>query len=483
MQQSQHQQSQHQKHQNEEGLNPQQYAAIEHEEGPLLVLAGAGSGKTRVVTQRIARLIEKGVPSDAILGLTFTNKAAKEMQERVRRLCHQTVLISTFHSLGARILRESIHHIDYESSFTIYDEDDIEKVIKSCLTELNIVESDLPKGPSKEQKLDVNTFRSLISRSKNAMLSPGQTGLLTSKKPSEAEKYLPHVYALYQKKLKTSNALDFDDLLYLTVRLFQDCPEVLQFYQQRWNYLLIDEYQDTNQSQYQMVQHLVGRHHNLFVVGDPDQSIYSWRGANMQNILDFEKDYPKAHVVRLEQNYRSTTTILDASNALITQNAQRYKKALWSLLGKGDPISLHKAVDDRQEAQFVVRNIAKQRAHGFALHDMAIFYRTNFQSRVFEDALIHARIPYAMIGGLSFYQRKEIKDLIAYLRMVQSNHDVLGFERSLQIPKEGSAPPVLKGCAMEPSKQRCRFSPTAKNSWRCPSGPLICASMPNKRLL
>lgn len=416
---------------NKDGLNPHQYAAIEHEEGPLLVLAGAGSGKTRVVTMRIARLIEKGVSSEKILGLTFTNKAAGEMQERVHTLCQQTVLIATFHSLGARILRESITHLGYETSFTIYDEDDIEKVMKSCLVELGMGEG------SKEDKLDVRTFRTLVSRAKNAMLSPGQICLMDAEEPSEAERRLPQVYMLYQKKLKTFNALDFDDLLYLTVRLFQEHPEVLQYYQQRWNYLLIDEYQDTNQCQYQLVQHLVARHHNLFVVGDPDQSIYSWRGANMQNILDFEKDYPKAHVVRLEQNYRSTTTILDASNALITKNEQRYKKELWSLLGKGELIKLHKASDDRQEAQFVIKNIVKHRAQGVALHDMVIFYRTNFQSRVFEDALLGARIPYAMVGGLSFYQRKEIKDLIAYLRVVQSNHDVLSFERSLHMPKRG----------------------------------------------
>lgn len=416
------------------GLNPEQYAAIEHEQGPLLIVAGAGSGKTSVVTKRIARLIEKNVPSESILALTFTNKAATEMQERVRRICHQTVLISTFHSLGARILRESIGHLGYESSFTIYDEDDIEKVMKSCLLDLGLGDA------AKEDKLDVRTFRSLISRAKNAMLSPGQLCLLDAEEPSEAEKKLPQVYMLYQKKLKTSNALDFDDLLYLTVRLFQEQPDVLAYYQQRWNYLLIDEYQDTNQSQYQIVQNLVARHQNLCVVGDPDQSIYSWRGANMQNILDFEKDYPKAQIIRLEQNYRSTTTILDASNALIIQNAQRYKKTLWSDLGKGDLIQLHRAMDDRQEAAFVVRNIAKQRALGVALHDMVIFYRTNFQSRVFEDALLNARIPYAMVGGLSFYQRKEIKDLIAYLRMVQSNYDVLSFERSLQVPKRGIGP-------------------------------------------
>lgn len=421
----------HSSHTPNKALNPEQHIAIEHEGGPLLVLAGAGSGKTLVVTQRIARLIEKSVPSEAILGLTFTNKAATEMQERVRRLCQQTVLISTFHSLGARILRESIHHLDYETSFTIYDEDDIDKVIKSCLVELGIEET------TKENKLDVRTFRNLISRAKNAMLSPGQLCILDAEKPSEAEKKLPSVYMLYQKKLKTSHALDFDDLLYLTVRLFQERQEVLAYYQQRWQYLLIDEYQDTNQSQYQLVQCLVARHHNLCVVGDPDQSIYSWRGANMQNILDFEKDYPKANVIRLEQNYRSTTTILNASNALITQNTRRYKKTLWSELGRGEPLKIHTAVDDRQEAQFVIRTMAAHRAQGVALHDMVIFYRTNFQSRAFEDALLSARIPYAMVGGLSFYQRKEIKDLIAYLRMVQSNYDVLSFERSLHIPKRG----------------------------------------------
>lgn len=421
----------HASHNPNRALNPEQYTAIEHEGGPLLVLAGAGSGKTLVVTQRIARLIEKSVPSDAILGLTFTNKAATEMQERIRRLCQQTVLISTFHSLGARILRESIHHLDYETSFTIYDEDDIDKVIKSCLVELGIEEA------TKENKLDVRTFRSLISRAKNAMLSPGQLCIHEAEKPSEAEKKLPAVYMLYQKKLKSSHALDFDDLLYLTVRLFQERQEVLAYYQQRWQYLLIDEYQDTNQSQYQLVQCLVARHHNLCVVGDPDQSIYSWRGANMQNILDFEKDYPKASVIRLEQNYRSTTTILNASNALITQNTRPYKKTLWSELGRGEPIKIHTAVDDRQEAAFVIRTMAAHRAQGVALHDMVIFYRTNFQSRAFEDALLSARIPYAMVGGLSFYQRKEIKDLIAYLRMVQSNYDVLSFERSLHVPKRG----------------------------------------------
>jgi DNA helicase-2/ATP-dependent DNA helicase PcrA len=419
-------------------LNQEQEEAVKHLSGPLLVLAGAGSGKTRVVTLRIAELILAGIPPEEILGMTFTNKAAQEMRQRVESQTKAKVLISTFHSLGARILRESIHYLGYKNDFTIYDGEDQEKVVKGILKE---------KGLG-EKKGEARGFISFISNAKNSLLS-----LDTPPKDREEELYFD-VYKAYQRRLGDAQAVDFDDLLYLPVRLFREMPEVLNNYQNRWKYLLIDEYQDTNEAQYIMVKLLVEKHRNICVVGDPDQSIYSWRGANLRNILDFNRDYADAKVIRLEQNYRSVTNILDAANALITYNDDRIEKNLWSALGAGEKIKLFAADDERREADFVAREIEKNLNEGYSLDEIVIFYRTNAQSRVLEDRLLYRRIPYQIIGGLSFYQRREIKDLLAYLRLVHSGSDFLSFERALLVPKRGVGEATLDKIRLEANRLR-----------------------------
>ncbi|MEZ5315230.1 MAG: UvrD-helicase domain-containing protein [Chlamydiales bacterium] len=406
-------------------LNPHQIQAVNHIEGPLLVLAGAGSGKTRVVIYRIAHLIQSGILSSEILAVTFTNKAASEMRERIYKFFPQfdPPLISTFHSLGTKILRESIHHLGYSQNFIIYDEEDVNKILKRCLKSSEI---------SKETK----TFRGLISHAKNTLQDPLDIDL--SIYPDQIQKHFHNVYSLYQTHLKESNALDFDDLLYLTVYLLQNFPNILADYQQKWSHLLIDEYQDTNHAQYMIARLIVGEKCNIFVVGDPDQSIYSWRGANIENILNFERDYPGAKVICLEQNYRSTTNILDAANALIRHNNSRYEKRLWSPLGEGEKIALFIGSTEREEAEFVVNEIHHLHTlHQIPLNQIAIFYRTNFQSRLFEDFLLRQRTPYTIVGGISFYQRKEIKDLLTFLRMLISNQDLVSFERTINLPKRG----------------------------------------------
>ncbi len=410
-----------------EKLNPQQQIAVDHVEGPLLVLAGAGSGKTRIVTYRVAHLLELGVPSHEILAVTFTNRAAEEMRHRILHLTHKSVLTCTFHSLCARILRESIAALGYSRDFTIYDEEDSEKVLKGCFATLNI----------KEEKGQLRAFRSQISQAKNALIDPD--------KVDPEEKEFQEVYALYQRTLKEYQALDFDDLLFLTVRLFQHSPEVLEQYQRRWSFILIDEYQDTNAAQYTIARLLAEKHKNVFAVGDPDQSIYSWRGANIHNILNFEKDFPGAKVIPLEQNYRSRSNILEAANALIRQNQSRYEKNLWSDKGEGEKIGIYIAENDHAEADFVVKQLYKlHRDKGVPLSECVIFYRTNFQSRIFEDHLLRERIPYVIIGGLSFYQRKEIKDVLAWLRIVQAGTDFLAFARTINLPKRGLGEATLE---------------------------------------
>ncbi len=408
-------------------LNPEQREAVESLSGPFLILAGAGSGKTKVVTFRIVNLLNSGIPPRAILGLTFTNKAANEMKERVQQLTNSDVLICTFHSLGVRILRESIDALGYQNRFLIYDEEDADKVLKLCLQELDIMDK---KGG------DFKAIKNLISKAKNNLTSPEKVD--TQELTTSSQNVFAKIYNLYQQKLKACNALDFDDLLYLTVKLFREHPHILEMYQNRWQYLLIDEYQDTNAAQYEMVRNLVQKSGNLFVVGDPDQSIYSWRGANIKNILDFEKDYPGAKVVRLEQNYRSRANILEAANALIANNEDRYEKSLWSNKGPGSKIKLYVGYDEREEARFVTRQIRKHyQEENIPLKEMVIFYRTNAQSRVFEDQLLSQHIPYIIYGGISFYQRREIKDILAFMRMVQSGADFVSFARTINIPKRG----------------------------------------------
>lgn len=402
----------------QEHLNPQQLKAAMHVEGPILVIAGAGSGKTRIVTFRIAHLLEIGVPSNEILAVTFTNKAADEMRARIQKLSHKAILASTFHSLGARILRESIDHLGYKRHFAIFDEDDSEKVLKECMIERNI----------KDEKGLLKTIRMGISHAKNTLSKP-------------EDPLIQDLLKLYQQKLKTYNAVDFDDLLYLTVNLFQQEKDVLSYYQKQWNFILVDEYQDTNHAQYTLLKLLSQAHNNVFAVGDPDQSIYSWRGANIENILNFERDYPGAEIVRLEQNYRSTENILSAANALIQFNESRYEKKLWSDRGSGEKIGFCLCDSERDEVNFVMERLYHHHyKENIPLSEMVIFYRTHFQSRVFEDALLKENIPYIIIGGVSFYMRREIKDILAFLRIAAQGTDFLSFSRTINLPKRGIGP-------------------------------------------
>ena len=405
-------------------LNLKQRVASEHMEGPMLVLAGAGSGKTRVVTCRIAHLIEVGVPSSEILALTFTNKAADEMHKRIKNRCNQAVLTSTFHALGAHILRESITFLGYRSHFTIYDEKDKEHLLKTVLDTIEC----------QDKKKALKSVAQAISRAKNELLWPED---LEDETPIKGVS-LRDIYALYQERLKMCNALDFDDLLLLTVHLFKKFPKVLAHYQKRWLFLLIDEYQDTNTAQYQIIKLLSQVHQNIFAVGDPDQSIYSWRGAKIHNILQFEKDYKDAKVITLEQNYRSTSNILKGANALISRNERRYEKKLWSDLGSGEKIGIYVAQNEQSEAEFVIQTVMEKVSEKkCSWRDCVIFYRTNAQSRIFEDGCLKHRVPYVIVGGLSFYQRREIKDILAILRMVISDSDFLSFSRTINMPKRG----------------------------------------------
>jgi DNA helicase II / ATP-dependent DNA helicase PcrA len=408
-------------------LNNEQLEAATHIDGPLLVLAGAGSGKTRIVTQRIATLIQQGVSPDKILAVTFTNKAAEEMKNRVQALTSSSVVICTFHSLGVRILKESLHLLEgYSPDFTIYDEEDSLKLIKEVLSQLQV----------NEKEMKPKAIKGLISRLKNNMKTPED--FVKDYDHPFINKNFEKIFTTYQSLLKHYNALDFDDLLYLVVKLFTESPEALRYYQEKWQYLLIDEYQDTNQAQYLIAKKLVEKRHNLFVVGDPDQSIYSWRGANIENILRFQKDYPGAKSIKLEQNYRSSETILKSANYLIEKNQNRLKKKLWSNKGEGDPLFLFIARDEVDEASFIIKKmVALKERQNISLNEMVAFYRTNFQSRVLEDQLLSHNIPYQIVGGISFYQRKEIKDVIAFMRMTLTGNDLIAFKRTVNIPKRG----------------------------------------------
>lgn len=413
-----------------DALNSVQKGAVTHREGPLLVLAGAGSGKTRIVAYRIAYLMETGVSPSEILAVTFTNKAAGEMQERIHHLLQGkglagTPQICTFHSLGVKILRESITVLGYQSHFVIYDQEDSDKLLRGCLKSLGI---------GKENNI-VKSIHGLISQAKNQLFSPES---MEEQLPPALKGNFSKIYTLYQERLKEANALDFDDLLFLTVKLFKEHPEILKYYQIKWPYLLIDEYQDTNHAQYLIARFIAQESQNIFAVGDPDQSIYSWRGANIKNILNFEKDYSGAKRVSLEQNYRSTETILNAANALIRNNTKRLEKNLWSQLGLGEKITLYVSEHEREEAGFVIDEIEHwSRFHKIPRKEISIFYRTNFQSRVFEDFLLRKKIPYVIVGGISFYQRKEIKDILAFLHLLVSSSDFIAFTRTINLPRRG----------------------------------------------
>ncbi|WP_294156867.1 DNA helicase PcrA [uncultured Selenomonas sp.] len=412
-----------------EGLNPMQKQAVEHMEGPLLILAGAGSGKTKVLTCRIANLLAHGVQPYRILAITFTNKAATEMRERAERMigaAAKDVWLSTFHSFCARFLRREIEATElYKKNFVIYDTSDSQAVIKDALKQLELDEKQYTPG----------SLLNAISNAKNQLQGPR-----TYRKLADGffQEKVADVYDIYQKKLRDNNALDFDDLLMVSVALLEEHEDIREKYQRRFQYILVDEYQDTNGAQYQLTKILAAGHKNLCVVGDADQSIYGWRGADIRNIMDFENDYPEATTIKLEQNYRSTKTILAAANAVIEHNTDRKKKELWTENPEGEKITTYQAVDERDEAQFIVTTMMKQKTiFNAAYGDMAVLYRTNAQSRILEEGLMAARIPYTMVGGLKFYDRKEIKDVIAYLRVLFNPLDSVSLLRIINVPKRG----------------------------------------------
>ncbi len=410
-------------------LNDAQLQAVTHYNGPLLVLAGAGSGKTRVLTTRIAYLLrEKGVDPYNILAITFTNKAAREMRERIEVVVPdqaRSLWVCTFHAACLRILRRQAGFAGYTPNFVIYDASDQKTVIKECLKELNLDEKKFPPA----------AIGAAISQAKNVLYSPEE---LEKKSFDYFQRTVCKVYKLYSEKLKKNNALDFDDLLVQTVRLFRENPSVLSYYQEKFKYILVDEYQDTNHAQYVLVNLLASKHRNLCVVGDPDQSIYGWRGADITNILNFERDYPDATVIILEQNYRSTKTILESANRVISNNLNRKPKKLWTAGSPGDPVVIFTARDEHAEANFVVDRInrwhlTRQRPYG----DFAVLYRTHAQSRVLEEKFLAYGIPYTIVGGLRFYERKEIKDLLAYLRLLVNPGDRVALQRVINEPRRG----------------------------------------------
>lgn len=412
-----------------EKLNPQQREAVQHTEGPLLILAGAGSGKTRVLTCRIAYLIEHcGVRPWNIMAITFTNKAAGEMRERVDGLVgmgSEAIWVSTFHSSCCRILRRYIDRIGYDNSFTIYDTDDSRQVMKAVIKELELN----PKIYKEKALLGK------ISAAKNNLVSPDEMEADASR---WEEKQTARAYRAYQKRLKKNNALDFDDLLVLAVELFEKAPDVLESYQERFRYILIDEYQDTNTVQFRFVKLLAEKYRNICVVGDDDQSIYKFRGANIMNILNFEKSFPGAKVIKLEQNYRSTQSILDAANEVISNNSGRKEKKLWTDNGQGTRVRFREFQTGYDEAEFVAWEIAKKvREENRSYRDYAVLYRTNAQSRLFEEKMIAADIPYKLVGGVNFYSRREIKDMLAYLKTVDNGLDDLAVQRIVNVPKRG----------------------------------------------
>jgi DNA helicase-2/ATP-dependent DNA helicase PcrA len=408
-----------------DGLNSAQREAAERLEGPLLVLAGAGSGKTRVLTYRIAHLIETGVAPWSILAITFTNKAAKEMAERVEKLIGEAandMWVKTFHSACVRILRRDIDKIGFDRSFNIIDSDDQKNLVKECLKEMNL----------DDKVFSPKSIISEISSAKDSLMLPAEY------KKSVAGDFrnekIAQIYELYQKKLQTSNCLDFDDLITQTVRLFMSSPETLEYYQRKFRYILVDEYQDTNNAQNVLVMLLAKSHRNLCVVGDDDQSIYKFRGANIENILNFEKMFPDAHVVRLEQNYRSTQNILDAANSVIKNNIGRKGKSLWTDEGAGEKITVHREPNENEEAAYIASEIRKLYDEGYKYSDIALLYRNNSLTRSAEDIFMRRAIPYRLLSGLRFYDRKEIRDMVAYLRLAKNPDDDISLKRIINVP-------------------------------------------------
>lgn len=409
-------------------LNPMQVEAVTYGDGPLLVLAGAGSGKTKVLTSRVAYLLqEKGVPAHRILAITFTNKAAQEMRERVNLMAPDAggLWICTFHAACVRVLRRQESFFGRDRNFIIYDADDQLTVIKDCIKELNL----------DDKKYQPRLVAGSISQAKNQLHDPVAFERLAD---NFFKTIIAKVYDQYEEILRRNNAVDFDDLILLTAKLFQDYPQVLSYYQDRFRYILVDEYQDTNHAQYVLVNLLAGVHRNLFVVGDPDQGIYGWRGADIKNIMSFERDYPEARVITLEQNYRSTSSILEAANHIIRNNPNRKEKRLWTALGEGAPLTTYYGEDGRAEANFVSGEIQRLRElEQRALSDFAVLYRTNAQSRLIEENFVRAGLPYSIFGGLKFYDRKEIKDVVAYLRVILNPYDAVGLARIINVPRRG----------------------------------------------
>ncbi len=411
-----------------EGLNPRQRQAVAATDGPLLVVAGAGSGKTRVLTHRIAHLIrDLDVPPHAVLAITFTNKAADEMRERVGRLVGgvvRSMWVSTFHSACVRILRRESHRLGYRSAFSIYDEGDSLRLTEMCVRDLDLDPKRFPPrriraevSSAKDRLVDFETFRT-------------ETGGFYHEQVAD-------VYRLYQQRLLEASAMDFDDLIMVTVELFGAFPDVLAQHQSRFLHVLVDEYQDTNHAQYMLLRMLSEQHRNLCVVGDSDQSVYGFRGADIRNILEFEKDYPDARVVVLDQNYRSTETILDAANAVIANNSKRKPKQLWSDRGEGEPVYHYQAEDEHDEAGMVADELNHLEDVGYRLGQVAVFYRTNAQSRVLEEVMVRRGIPYTVVGSVRFYERREVKDVLAYLRAVVNPTDEVALKRVINVPKRG----------------------------------------------
>ncbi|MCM0081017.1 UvrD-helicase domain-containing protein [Geomonas sp. Red32] len=426
-------------------LNPPQKEAVLHGEGPLLILAGAGSGKTRVIVHRIAYLIhERGIPPWQILAVTFTNKAAGEMRERILDMVGsaEVPFISTFHSSCARFLRHDIHHLGYASNFAIYDDKDCERLLKEVAGELLLDEKRYP----------VKALSAAIDEFKNSGCLPGDAPTGT---PYQAT--IARVYANYQDRLKRCNAVDFGDLLLLTVRLFEEHPDVLSRYQQRYQWIMVDEYQDTNAVQYRLVRQLAGERRNLCVVGDDDQSIYGWRGADIRNILEFEKDFPGVKVVKLEQNYRSSRNILDSAWNVVEKNRGRKPKRLWTDNPEGEQIHYRTLPNEWEEARLLCRETARFLEEGGTLSDVAVFYRTNAQSRVIEDAMVAASIPYHMVGGVRFYARLEIKDILAYLKVLDNPADEVSLKRIINTPPRGIGAATVQRISEYASQREVSF--------------------------
>ena len=445
-----------------ETLNDMQQKAVYHTEGPLLILAGAGSGKTRVLTHRIAYLIgEKGVNPWNILAITFTNKAAQEMRERVDQIVGNdggSVWVSTFHSTCVRILRRYIDRLGYDNNFTIYDTDDQKTLMKDVCRRL-----DVDTKQYKERAL-----LAAISHAKDELLTPDD--MERNAGGDFREKRIAEIYREYQASLRRNNALDFDDLIVKTVELFRKCGEVLEYWQDRFRYIMVDEYQDTNTAQFKFVSLLASRYENLCVVGDDDQSIYKFRGANIGNILGFERVFPGAKVIRLEQNYRSTQNILNAANEVIANNAERKPKRLWTENPEGDKIHFRQFMNGFEEAEYVVGDIAKGRREGrFQYRDCAVLYRTNAQSRLFEEKCLLANIPYKIVGGVNFYARKEIKDLLSYMKTVDNAADDLAVKRILNVPKRGIGATTITRVQDYADSMQMSFYEALQNAGEIPS--------------